>query len=423
MRDFHSSSLELAAFVVSVYILGFAFGPLVIAPMSEIYGRVIVYHICNVCFIAFLVGCALAPNLNAMIVFRFFSGVFGACPVTNGGGSIADMVPQERRAAAIAAFTVGPLLGPIIGPVAGGFLASAEGWRWNFWLLVIAAGALSAGMFVIMKETYHPVLLQRKVDRLRKETGNELLRSKLDSGLSKSDYFIRSIIRPLKLLTKSPVVMILSIFVAVAYGYLYLMFTSMTEVFEQYYGFSTSLVGLAYIGIGVGSMIGVGIFSSTSDRYIKKKAAEADAEAESTGGAKEGMKPEYRLPTLPYGSLLLPVGLFIYGWTAEYRIHWIVPIIGTGIIGIGILVIFLSTQMYLIDSFTIYAASALAANTVIRSIAGAVLPLAGLRMYERLGVGWGNSLLGFISLPLFPAAFAIIMYGERLRKRFEIKNL
>ncbi|KAI1857532.1 uncharacterized protein JN550_013165 [Neoarthrinium moseri] len=365
MREFQSSSLEMAAFVVSVYVLGFAFGPLILAPMSEIYGRVVVYHVCNVGFLAFVIGCALAPSLNSLIAFRFLSGIFGSCPVTIGGGSVADMIPQERRAAAMAGFSVGPLLGPIIGPVAGGFLADAKGWRWNFWLLLIFGGFITLIMIVTMKETYHPVLLQRKVDKMRKETGNPLLRSKLDAGLSPSDYFKRGIIRPMKLIFFSPIVIIFNIYVALTYSYLYLMFTSMTEVFQQYYGFNTSTVGLSYIGLGVGSLIGVAIFSGTSDRYIRRKAAEADAAAEASGGVKEGMKPEYRLPTLPLGAFMLPAGLFIYGWTAEYKVHWIVPIIGTGIIGAGNLIIFMAMQLYLVDAFTIYAASAIAANTVI----------------------------------------------------------
>jgi hypothetical protein len=76
-----------------------------------------------------------------------------------------------------------------------------------------------------------------------------------------------------------------------------------------------------------------------------------------------------------------------------------------------------------VDAFTIYAASALAANTVARSIAGAVLPLAGLKLYERLGLGWGNSLLGFIALVLIPVPFVILRYGEYLRKTYAVKNL
>lgn len=215
MQDFRSDSSELAAFVVSVYVLGFAFGPLIIAPMSEIYGRTIVYHACNVGFVAFLIACALAPTLNTLIVFRFWSGVFGSCPLTNGGGSISDMIRQEKRAVAMSAFSIGPLLGPIIGPVAGGFLAAAKGWRWVFWVLAIFAGFVAVLMLVLLRETYAPVILQRKVDKLRKETGNPLLRSKLDVGLSHADFFKRSIVRPMKMLTRSPITAIFAFYMAV----------------------------------------------------------------------------------------------------------------------------------------------------------------------------------------------------------------
>lgn len=197
----------------------------------------------------------------------------------------------------------------------------------------------------------------------------------------------------------------------------------MTEVFQEYYGFTTSTVGLAFIGLGVGSMIGILLFSATSDRYIQRKAAQADAEAQATGGVKAGMKPEYRLPLLPLGAMFIPAGLFIYGWTADYKVHWIAPIIGTAVVGIGNLIVFMSIQMYLVDTFTIYAASALACNTVVRSLAGAVLPLAGLPMYSKLGIGWGNSLLGFIAVALFPVSILVLRYGEALRNRFVIKNL
>ncbi|KAK3940934.1 bicyclomycin resistance protein [Diplogelasinospora grovesii] len=413
MQEFQSSSLELAAFVVSVYVLGFAAGPMIIAPLSEIYGRLVVYHVCNFAFIGFLVGCALAPSLNALIVFRFFSGVFGSCPLTNGGGTIADMIVQEKRGAAMAAFSIGPLLGPIIGPVAGGFLAEAKGWRWAFWLLVIIAGFLSVLMLLFARETYAPVLLQRKVARLRKETGNDMLRSKLDAGLSPRDYFKRSIVRPTKMLVLSPICIVYALYISIVYGYLYLMFTSISEVFTQYYGFTTSTVGLVFLGLGIGSMMGLIYFSFTSDRAIKKK-AEKDG---------QGMKPEYRLAPLPVGAVLLPVGFFIYGWTAQYHVHWIVPILAHLLIGMGNVIIFMALNMALIDSFTIYAASALAANTMVRSIFGAVLPLCGLRMYQALGLGWGNSLLAFIALGMIPVSFIIIRYGELLRTKYPIKNL
>ncbi|KAI3390895.1 hypothetical protein diail_8440 [Diaporthe ilicicola] len=413
MADFRSSSNLLASFVVSVYVLGFAFGPLLMAPMSELYGRSIVYHVSNVGFVAFLVGCALAPNLNTLVAFRFLCGCFGASPLTNGGGSIADIIRQEKRGSAMAAFSVGPLLGPIIGPVAGGFLTQAKGWRWVFWVLAIVAGVVTVIMLFLMKETYAPVILERKAARLRKETGNEMLRSKLDVGLSPKDHFYRSIIRPLKMLVRSPIVALFAIYIAVVYGYLYIMFTSMTEVFQKVYGFSTSITGLVFLGMGVGSMAGLAYFSATSDRYIQKMAKKEG----------KGMKPEYRLRQLPVGAFLLPGGFFLYGWTVQYQVHWILPIIGTGIIGMGNIVIFMSLQLYLVDAFTIFAASSLAANTVVRSVAGAALPLAGLSLYDALGYGWGNSLLGFIALAMTPLPFWIMAKGEWMRTKWDLKDL
>ena len=154
-----------------------------------------------------------------------------------------------------------------------------------------------------MRETYEPVLLERRVEKLRQETGNPNLRSKLDSGLTKKEYFIRSIIRPTKMLFLSPTVLIFSIYMAIIYGYLYLLFTTLTLVFEGRYGFSQGTVGLTFLGIGVGSLFGLAIFGSTSDRLVKHMAAKSGT-----------MKPEYRLPPLIPGSCFIPVGLFIYGW-------------------------------------------------------------------------------------------------------------
>ncbi|KAI1164653.1 MFS general substrate transporter [Nemania serpens] len=423
LAEFHSTSPQIATFVVSVYLLGFAAGPILLAPLSEIYGRVPVYHVCNVGFVAFSAACALAPSLNSLIAFRFLAGLFGVAPVTNGGGTVADMIPQKHRGTVLAVFSIGPLLGPIVGPIAGGFLTEAKGWRWNFWLLAIASGFITIFMLFVMRESYAPVLLQRKAKRLRKETGNPLLRSKLDVGLSKADFFKRGVVRPMKMFIFSPMVNIMAIYTALTYGYLYLQFTTMTEVFQGQYGFSTSLVGLSFLGLGVGSFIGVVVYSTTSDRYMLKKAAAADKLAEETGAEKMGMKPEYRLPLLPFGAVFIPVGLFIYGWTSEKKIHWIVPIIGTGFVGIGNILVFFSIQTYLVDAFTIYAASALASNTIIRSVVGAILPLAGLSLYDKLGYGWGNSLLAFIAILFLPVSFVILRYGEQMRIKYQIKNL
>ncbi|CAH0023994.1 unnamed protein product [Clonostachys rhizophaga] len=423
MIEFQMTSRSLGSFVVSVYVLGFAAGPMIFAPLSEIYGRGIIYHTTNLCFLAFTIACAVAPTFSSLIGFRFLAGLFGSVPLTNGGGSIADMIRQEKRGAAMSAFAVGPLLGPIIGPVVGGYVSEALGWRWVFWILSCVSGFITITFFVFSAETYAPVLLERKTRRLRRETGNMNLRSKLDEGLLPKDYFVRGIVRPFKMLFFSPICIIAALYVALGYGYLYLMFSSLSPLIQQIYHFGTGAAGLAFLGFGVGSMMGVVFFARLSDVYIKKKAREEAELAAAEGREPAGLKPEYRLPPLRFGALLLPTGLFIYGWTAYYKVHWIAPIIGTAVMGAGNLMIFMSFQMYLVDTFAQYSASALASNSVVRSILGAVLPLAAFPMYDKLGLGWGNSLLGFIAAALIPVPWLVLKYGEYLRKRFEIKNL
>ena len=267
--------------------------------------------------------------------------------------------------------------------------------------------------FVVMRETYHPVVLRRKVKRLRKESGNDQLRSKLDSPLKATQVFARAVIRPTKMLFFSPIVLLLSLYMAVVYGYLYLLFTTITSVYELEYKWNAGVAGLSYLGIGVGMFMGLIIFATTSDRTVSALMLRRQTDR----------KPEYRLPVMMIGALLVPIGLFWYGWSAEKHIHYIVPIIGTGWVGAGLILTFMPIATYLVDAFTLYAASAMAANTVLRSLVGAFLPLAGPSMYQRLGLGWGNSLLGFIALALWPVSFIFYAYGERIRtsKRFKVE--
>lgn len=417
MAEFHSDNDLLADFVVSVYVLGFAIGPLVLAPASELYGRAVVYHVCNIGFIVFSVACAVSTDLGMLIAFRFFQGCFGVAPVTNGGGTIADIVVQEKRGGVIAIYALGPILGPVIGPVAGGYLVAGRGWRWVFWVLAIIGGFFTICSLLFLRETYPTILLRRKTARLIRETGNTDLRSKRDTGESVQQLLTRSIVRPTKILIFSPIVLTTSLYTGIVYGYQYLMFSTFTYVFEEQYGFPTKSTGLTFLGLGIGSLLGLFVIGAVSDRIIKAKSKQ------STGVAPGAMQPEYRLPPLVVGAFFIPAGLFMYGWSAQYSTHWIVPIIGTGLIGVGNISVFMCVVSYLVDAFTIYAASALAANTVVRSIVGAILPLAGQSMYAALGLGWGNSLLGFIAVACIPVPLILLKYGERMRKSFDANRL
>jgi MFS family permease len=262
---------------------------------------------------------------------------------------------------------------------------------------------LLAVALLFQRETYHPTVMAKKVKRLRKETGNEKLRSALQSPRTPRELFLLSIIRPTKMLLFSPIIFGLSLYIAVGYGYLYLVFTTIVLIFEQNYNVSASNVGLVYLGIGVGQFLGLIVFGAYSDKLLKKLAR---------GGE---MKPEYRLPLLWPGAILLPVGLLIYGWTAQYRIFWFVPILGTTLLGAGMITTFMPIGTYLVDAYTVYAASAMAANTVLRSLGGAFLPLAGRQMYAALGLGWGNTLLALVALGMSPMIWFFNKYGERIR--------
>lgn len=259
-----------------------------------------------------------------------------------------------------------------------------------------------------MRETYAPILLRRKASRLSRERGNPLLLAKGDSGLTPTALFARSIVRPMKMLALSPIVLSLSTFCALVFGLTFLLFTTFPAVFDEQYGFTSGISGLSYLGLGIGMVSGLGLFSVLSDRMLKARAGKGE------------MKPEYRLPLMVYISPVMPIGFFWYGWSADQHAHWIVPILGTSIIGLGSLFVIIPAQIYLVDAFGPYAASALAANTILRSLFGTFLPLAGPYMYASLGLGWGNTLLGFLSLAFAPMPWLFYKYGEQMRKRWEV---
>ncbi|KAI0110817.1 MFS general substrate transporter [Nemania sp. FL0031] len=318
LAEFHNDNISLATFVVSVFVLGFAFGPLVIAPLGELYGRTVVYHGCNILFIIFTATCALSANIGMLIAFRFLAGFTGVAVLTNGSGTIIDMLPREQRGRAIALWSGGPLIGPIIGPVFGGFLVQSVGWRWVFWVIVIAYGVGTIVSFVVFRETYAPRILERKAAKLRKETGNPQYQSKFYKEGSVRQLWISAIARPARMTLQSPIVAITSAYIAIIYGVVYILFTTFTFVFEDKYGFNAGSAGLVFIAGGVGNIIGQAFAGIYSDRVVQRN-------------ARRGVEPQPEdrlnlIMTVPF-ALTPPASIILYGWTAEKGVHWIVPVI------------------------------------------------------------------------------------------------
>lgn len=317
-------------------------------------------------------------------------------------------------------------MGPSIGPIAGGFLGQAGGWRWVEGLMAAFTGLLWIICSLLVPETYAPILLRRRAEKLSQVTGKAYI-SKLDAGRPKKTVgqeFRVALSRPWILLFREPIVLLTSIFMAIVYGTLYMCFAAFPIVFQQQRGWSPGIGGLAFLGIAVGMMAAVAFSAYDNTRYAKHAAA--------NGG---NAPPEARLPPALIGSVLLPIGLFWFAWTNGPEIHWIVPIIGSGFFAAGLVLVFLSLMNYLIDSCkfdhlpayhttpanqeidVIYAASVLAANSVLRSLFGAAFPLFTTQMYDALGIHWASSIPAFLALACLPFPFLFYKYGEKIRLR------
>ncbi|KAL6229285.1 hypothetical protein BDW75DRAFT_249900 [Aspergillus navahoensis] len=411
--DFKETNETILSFTVSVYLLGYVFGPCFLAPLSEIYGRRVVFSCANWFFVVWQIGCALAQNIETEVLCRFFAGIGGAGCITLGAGVIADLFPVEQRGKATAIWGLGPLLGPVIGPIAGGFIGQGAGWRWTFWVLLIAGAIMATGIEVLNRETCAAVLIKWKTAKMRRELGRDDLRSAYETGggsVSVGRALKDGLKRPVLLFLKSPIVFLLATYMSLIYGLLYLFFTTISSVFSTQYGFSTGLSGLAFLGIGLGFVAGLVFIGLTNDKMLLRATARNN----------HVFEPEMRLPLMITFACTLPISFFWYGWTAEKHVHWIVPIIGMFPFGFSMMGVYMPIQTYVIDCYPRYAASANASLTATRSLLGALLPLAGPKMFASLGLGWGNSLLGFLALAFVPITIVFTRYGKVIRERWPV---
>ncbi|OTA54803.1 MFS general substrate transporter [Hypoxylon sp. EC38] len=407
-EEFGNDDTIVGSMTVSIYLLGYVVGPVFIAPLSETYGRKPVLSAANTFFCLWQIGCALAPNIETLVVSRFFNGVGGAGCLTLGGSIIGDLFRPHRRGFAMGIWNIGPLIGPTIGPLLGGFLADSIGWRFEFWIVLAASTATTILIEILNKETSHKVLIQQKTIRLRKELNRDDLKSCYDDSNdgTNNKILLTSLLRPLKMLVMCPLVFFFSLYIAFVFGVVYLLYTTIPTVFEETYGFDVKFTGLVYLSLGLGNVLGWLVCTFFSDKTVVKL-------AQSNGGVFE---PEMRLTISISFGIFLPITLFWYGWSTFYVTHWASPVFSLIPYGFGIMGLFLPITTYLIDSYPTYAASAIAANIILRSVVRALLPLAGPPMYESLGLGWGNSLLGFICVAMIPFPIIIYKFGSRLRK-------
>lgn len=401
-------SQDVVTLGISLFVLGFAIGPLIWAPLSELWGRQVLFIFTYCALTAFNAGCAGAQNSWTLIILRFFAGAFGSSPLTNAGGVIADLFTAKERGVAMSIFAAAPFLGPVIGPVAGGFLGEAAGWRWVMGLLAAFSGAVWILGALFIPETYAPVLLRARAAKLSKMTGKVYV-SHIDQDRGRptvASALRTALSRPWKFLFMEPIVLLLSVYMAIIYGTLYMFFAAFPIVYHMERGWGIGISGLAFLGIMVGMFFSLAYNLFDNRRYLR--------EVKKHGGI---APPEARLPPTMVGSIALPIGLFWFAWTNSPSIHWLASIAASVPFGFGMVLVFLSLMSYLIDAYTVYAASVLAANSVLRSIFGAAFPLFTPHMYDNLGIHWASTIPAFLAVACVPFPFLFYKYGAQIRAR------
>ncbi|KAJ4983472.1 Polyamine transporter 4-like protein 1 [Stagonosporopsis vannaccii] len=393
---------------LTVYTLGLAFGPIMSAPLSETYGRKIVYVLSSPVFMLFTLGAGFSNSFASLVVCRFFAGLTGSPALAVGAGSNADVFPPHQRAKVTALFMMAPFAGPSLGPVVGGFAAQHMGWRWTQWCMIFVTLAVYVAALP-MKETYKPIILKRRAKKLGLDTkpsggpGTATMKRAVMIGL----------FRPMHMLVTEPVVFFLSLYTAFAFGVLFLCFAAFPYIFTRPpYSFSTSDSGLTFLAIGLGVLFG-GITGVLVDHFMYQNQHRAALARGETHAA-----PEHRLYNAMMGSGGILVGLFWVGWSAEKGAHWAVVLAGSVPFAWGNLCLFTSAALYMTDVYgPLNGASAIAANGIFRYTLGAVFPLFTVQMYSALGVGWATSLLGFLSVLMLPIPWVFFKWGPTIRAR------
>ncbi|KAJ5739877.1 hypothetical protein N7533_012661 [Penicillium manginii] len=410
MKEFNCSK-EVATLGLSFFIWGLGIGPLFLSPLSEFYGRRNIYIISFSLFLIWLIPCAVAKNIQTMLICRFFNGLSGAAFLSVAGGTVGDMFDRHELALPMMLYTASPFIGPEVGPLVGGFINAFTTWRWTFYVLLIWSGVQLISLVFLVPETYHPVLLRRKAQKLRQETSDDRWKAPIEKlERSVPQTVLRSMYRPILLLALEPMCLNLCIFSAILLGILYLFFGAFQLVFLEVYGFSLWQRGLCFLGLFVGMVMAI-----LSDPLWRRNYVRLERQYQQ-GNHVEEFQPEWRLPPAILGGPLVTIGIFIFAWTIYPDVHWIAPIIGSALFGAGTILVFSGIFTFLVDAYPTYAASALAANSFMRSSFGGIFPLFGIQMYNNLGYHWATSLLAFLTLAMLPFPYIFYRYGSRIRK-------
>lgn len=411
---FFSCSHEVAVLPLSLYNLGLAFGPVVGAPLSETYGRKAVSTLTAPVFVAFMLGAGFSSTFAGLAVCRFFAGMFSSSLINNAPATILDSCAGRHRGVSLAVYYTLPSFGAALGPLIGGFIVQAGGWRWTQWASVLLAVAFYVPV-CFTRETYKKVILRRRALRLGLDTSSQ----RTSTGRA-FRYFATTLLqRPLHMLFTEPIVTLVSIYNGFLYGLLYTFVIAVPWIFREYYGFNETSEALSFLGLIGGTLAASTPLILIDLRYYQKHLMHwQQSHPPDENGLEEPLPSEHRLVGAMFGSLMLPASLFVVAWTAEFRVHWVVPMIFQGFVMLSSLLVYASANLFMLDAYgPLYGASASSAMMLSRYTLSAAFPLFVLQMYRALGVGWATSLLGFVTAVMAPIPWCFWVYGEKLRRR------
>lgn len=416
-EQLHVKSYVIGNMMMSAPMLAFVIAPSFYAPLSEQFGRKHILIWSNIAYVSythksfllFNVFCGLAQDKTQMIVLRFFSGMAGVAPVAIGPGIVADLFEPEERGSAMAMYTLSPILGPCIGPIYAGWIIQAYGekkWPWIFYVSTMFGALVAVLGFIFLRETFIPVILEKETKKVRNEKGQREWHTVFTNKDPLRTRIIQGLFRPFIFLATQPVVLVTCLYQGLMFGCQYLLLASFSRLFKDSYEQPPGLAGMHYFSMVIGFLISGIIGGKWVDwNYQRLKM--------NNGGIG---KPEFKLPFLFVTGIVMPVGLLLYGWTAEYHLHWLAPDAGIFILSWGLRATMFICPLYLADAVTMYAASASSAGIITRGLFAFTFPLFAPNMYEELGQGWGNSLLALATLLIgIPAPLLLYRSGETLR--------
>ncbi|KAI8630932.1 major facilitator superfamily transporter [Xylariaceae sp. FL1651] len=393
---------------ISTYLIGYVFGPILWGPLSEHIGRRNLTVTTFVLFILWTLGCALSPNWPAFLIFRLLCGTFASAPIAVVTGQLADIYGDPAsRGRALAYFMVFTLGGPLLAPIISGFCSTTIGWRWSFWVALTYAGVTLIPVVFFLPETYAPVLLTRRAQKIRKV--DPTIQAYAEFEFEEKDIkqvVTRVLTRPIRMILTELIVTATCLYLALVYAIFYISFGAFPIIFQDLYGLSPGVTGLLFLPIAGGATIALAIFFAW-DSYLHR------AQERNLPWTK---KEEYRrIPLAAIGGPVFVISLFWLGFSAKMDVHFIVPSLAGIGFGIGFQLIFMGMLNYLTDAYEIFAASASAAASSARSLVAVVLPLATTPMFHKLGISGACSLLGALSLLLSVIPFIFLWKGERIR--------